>query len=330
MKLYGVWAGALLCCGVGLLQAVPDTVFAQAQPRQSAAAAAGATTAQSADSGVTAGPLSLNGLKNATYSGLGHETRALSLRNGGWQGPSAVPSAASRPWVEFLGDLVARGDLDGDGREEAVVVLASNTGGTGVFHHLAVVRHETASLRNVATRFVGDRIQVISLRIDQQRVLLELVRSGPNDPACCPTEVATLQFRLVQGRLTPPIDIAPASSLSVEVLAGQPWRLIAWKRGEPAPSGVSLRYEQGQFRGVAACNGYGASVQAAPSGANLKVGAPFSTRKYCEESTMAIEHRFLNLLPRVNAFGFDAGRLALQYGEGDQAGVMLLERGPGD
>jgi len=271
------------------------------------------------------GPLSLTELKNATYSEVGHGPRAVQLRNGSWQGQPATPSSASRPWVGFLGDLVARGDLDGDGIEEAVVMVASHSGGTGVFHHLAIMARDASSVRSLATRFVGDRIQVISLRVDQQRILLDLVRSGPNDASCCPTEVASLQFRLVRGRLTPPIEVATPRPLSLELLSGQPWRLTAWKRDEPAPAGVSLRYEQGQFRGVAACNGYGASVQASPASANVKVGPPFSTRKACDEPAMATEHRFLTLLPSVIAFGFDAGRLALQYGEGGQAGVMLLE-----
>lgn len=308
MKRSEVFVGALLC--LALILPFGRPAVAQGQVGQN--------------------PVSLNELKNARYSGIGRGNESLTLRNGTWQGPPTLPSAASRPWVEFLGDLVARGDLDGDNREEAVVMLASTTGGTGVFHHLAVVRREGASLRNLATRFVGDRIQVIGLRIEDQRILLELVRSGPNDPACCPAEVVTLQFRLVQGRLTPPIEVTPVRPLSPELLAGAAWRLIAWNRNEPAASGVSLRYEQGQFKGVAACNAYGASVQALPAGGSLKVSPPFSTRKACDEPAMVTEHRFLSLLPRVTAFGFDAGRLALQYREGDTTGVMLLERGPSD
>lgn len=93
---------------------------------------------------------------------------------------------ASLPRVDFLGELVARGDLDGDGQDEAAVALTTRFGGSGVFHYLAVVAQHDQENRHVATRAIGDRVQVRGLRIAEGRIILDLIRPGPQDAACCP------------------------------------------------------------------------------------------------------------------------------------------------
>jgi heat shock protein HslJ len=237
-----------------------------------------------------------------------------------------MPGSASVPRVDFLGKLVARGDLTGDGVDEAAVLLASNFGGSGVFLHVAVVGQQANGLRNLDTRFVGDRMQVRDLRIESGQIMLDVVRAGPNDPSCCPTEVVTLRMRMTGGRLGAAEPVGPATRLSLETLSGPTWRLASWKDSEPAPDGLTLSYAGGQFQGTAACNGYSASVRASGADRTLEVGPPRSTRKMCEQEQMMAEQRFLGLLTKVNGFWFDAGRLALPYVQGSDSGVMLFER----
>jgi len=93
---------------------------------------------------------------------------------------------ASLPRVDFLGELVAHGDLDGDSQDEAAVALTTRFGGSGVFHYLAVVAQHDQENRHVATRAIGDRVQVRGLRIAEGRIILDLIRPGPQDAACCP------------------------------------------------------------------------------------------------------------------------------------------------
>jgi heat shock protein HslJ len=221
---------------------------------------------------------------------------------------------------------VARGDLTGDGIEEAAVLLASNFGGSGAFLHVAVVGQQASGLRNLDTRFVGDRMQVRDLRIEAGQIMLDVVRAGPNDPSCCPTEVVTLRMRMTGGRLGEAKPVGPATRLSLETLSGSTWRLASWKDSQLAPDGLTLSYAGGQFQGTAACNGYSASVRAPNADRTLKVDPPRSTRKMCEQEKMVTEQRFLDLLAKVNGFWFDAGRLALPYGQGSDSGVMLFER----
>ena len=271
-------------------------------------------------------PLGLVRLQNSIYSGFEDIPGEVELLAGHWEGEPPQPGSASVPRVDFLGDLVARGDLDGDGLDEAAVVLTTNFGGTGVFHYLAVVGQEGDDNSNIATRFVGDRIQVRGLRIEEGNAILDLVRAGPTDPSCCPTEVASLAFRLVDGQLTV-IPQGNATTLVPDVLSGQQWRLAAWKFGEPVNGRVTLGYSDESFKGNAGCNQYSAPVRTEGNRGNIAVGNKIiTTNMMCDPESMALEKRFLELLPRVHHFWFHAGQLALDYGEGAGFGVMFLQR----
>src|SRR4030095_5017098 len=146
-------------------------------------------------------PPTVEELKNATYVGLGERLGPVTLANGRWTGAPPVLGAASRPSVELGGDFRVVGDLDGDGLEEAVVVLTYNSGGTGVLSFLAVVTRGDGTLRNVATTALGDRVQVRSARVDGGRLLVSAVRAGENDAACCPGDLVEWQWTLGEGRL---------------------------------------------------------------------------------------------------------------------------------
>ncbi|UCE30765.1 MAG: META domain-containing protein [Burkholderiales bacterium] len=271
-------------------------------------------------------PLGLTRLQNAAYSGFEDIAGEVRLQSGRWQGEPPQPGSASVPRVDFLGDLVARGDLDGDGVDEAAVMLTSHLGGTGVFHYVAVVGQRGAENRNIDTRLVADRIQLRGMRIEKGGLVLDLVRAGPGDPSCCPSEVVTLEYRLQDGRLTEPVQVGASMSLSPATLSGQRWRLSAWRFGEPVDGRLTLAYVDGRFQGNAGCNAYAAPVTATDDRGAIEVGLALSTQMQCRAQVMANEQRFLGLLPRVDRFWFHAGRLALAYGEGAGSGVMFLTR----
>src|SRR5207248_1047445 len=76
----------------------------------------------------------------------------------------------------------------------AVVVLASSGGGSGTFYTLHAVSGQGATLSVGAGVLIGDRIKVGSISIINGQVRLTVTRSGPNDPACCPTQQAILTY----------------------------------------------------------------------------------------------------------------------------------------
>ena len=105
------------------------------------------------------GPPTLAELKNATYAGFEAPASPVTLKDGLWEGEPLQPGGTSRPRVSLGGDFHLLGDLDGDGAEEAVVVLVQISGGSGTFDYLAVVKRQDHGLENVATTALGDRVQ---------------------------------------------------------------------------------------------------------------------------------------------------------------------------
>src|SRR5580765_4920282 len=218
-------------------------------------------------------PPTVEELKNATYAVLGERFGAVTLANGRWTGAPPTPGAASRPRVELADDLRVMGDLDGDGLEEAVVVLTYSSGGTGIISFLAVVTRENGTLRNVATTALGDRVQVRSARIDGGRLLVSAVRAGENDAACCPGDLVEWQWTLGDGRLNTPGAVR-TGRLSLATLAGTVWILRAWDISAPAESEpvVTLSYGAGRFTGTGGCNRYFAAVEDGAMAGEVKVG----------------------------------------------------------
>lgn len=136
-------------------------------------------------------------LRNATY--LDVLQQPITLVDGRYEGEPFVPGAATRPLVTLESDVMATGDLTGDGNDEAVVILAHDPGGSGVFMHLAVVSDPDGSPRNIATFSLGDRVRVMALDIVDGRIIAELLEHGPDDPMCCPTKTVQREWRLPHG-----------------------------------------------------------------------------------------------------------------------------------
>jgi hypothetical protein len=138
--------------------------------------------------------LSLEALGNLTYRGILDEPVTLSA---GWfEGEPFVAGGASRPTVSLLADPVAYGDLNGDGREDAAVLLASDSGGSGSFIYLATVQSRDGVPDNMATLLLGDRVQVRSLAVEGERLVVRLLSHAPGDPACCPSLEMVREFTL--------------------------------------------------------------------------------------------------------------------------------------
>lgn len=147
-------------------------------------------------SGTQAGPAS-DRLPNATYDGV--LNGPVTLVDGRYEGEPFVPGAATRPVVTLVREVMATGDLTRDGNDEAVVLLAHDPGGSGVFMHLAVVSDPDGSPRNIATFSLGDRVRVMALDIVDGKIVAELLEHRPDDPMCCPTKTVHREWRLPRG-----------------------------------------------------------------------------------------------------------------------------------
>lgn len=269
--------------------------------------------------------LNLDGLKNMTYTGV-VEQDPVTLKDGAWEGEPAVAGGASRPNVRFVRDFHVMGDLDGDGVEEAAVLLAAGSGGTGENIYLAVVGLEDGELNNLGTVLVGDRAQVRKAGIGEGRVFLDLLRAGPEDPLCCPGELAMLAWRLEGGALTPISAASAPRRLNFEAIADSEWVLRWWNFEEETPDEpvMTLTYSPGRLGGSSGCNNWFTGPEVGDKPGEFTVGPVGGTKMMCPDDVMAAERRFLTQLSGAKRFGFLAGQLAVTYETEGASGVMLF------
>lgn len=275
----------------------------------------------------TAAP-TLDELRNATYGGFQGLSDSVTLANGRWEGALYRDDSPMRPMVSYVRELRLAGDLDGDGSQEAVGFVAYSGGGTGQFYHLAVVERGPSGAHSVALAPIGDRVQFRSARLEDRRIVLDLVQGGERDAACCPGDLVSRMWQLRGDSLVEGEPRGAPGRLSLETIGGDEWVLTHWDLEEPvAPEiEITLRHDGGKLGGRAACNRYSAAASMGAQPGDLSLGPAVSTKMACPEPAMSAERRFLEQLAGSNRFSFFAGELALTYRTGSTFGTMLFAR----
>ena len=116
--------------------------------------------------------LTLNILNNAEYySGSMLPGERIKLTNGTYQ------AKAPLEWTTKL-ETVTYGDLNNDGQEDAVVVLSTRAGGTGVFGDLEAVLNQSGKAFNIAIQDLGDRTTVNSIKIESGVIIVDMSPKG--------------------------------------------------------------------------------------------------------------------------------------------------------
>lgn len=156
-------------------------------------------------------PLTLDGIKNAEYAIEGPASGKAKLVNGVYEEPIAKSSAKV---IVTLQNVMASGDLDGNGVQDAAVVLTVQSGGTGTFYYLFAVLNNNGAPKPVASVQLGDRIKLNALAIQNGEISVDLVTQGPKDPMAKPTLAVIRKYKLLGTQLvstTPdtPVPTAP-------------------------------------------------------------------------------------------------------------------------
>lgn len=263
----------------------------------------------------------------ATYAGL-FDSGEVTLVDGRWEGNPYVEGGASAPRAGLVEDFLLRGDLDGDGADESVVLLWTSTGGSGTFDYLAALdRAADGSALNRATVPLGDRVRVRNAGIESGRVVLDLVEAGPEDAACCPGDKVRRTYQL-DGESLAEQDARQQGRLSLADLSGE-WRLTHFGPGEPAGAGldITLTFDGDRIGGGSGCNRYNGAVTGGEAPGAISVNQPLAaTRMACPEPQMTAEQRYLQALANVGTFSFRAGRLVLTWNDGSTSGNLLFAR----
>jgi heat shock protein HslJ len=255
-------------------------------------------------------------LKNAEYQGIYADP--IRLTGGKYEGEPFVEGGASRPTVIFT-NVYAFGDLDGDGVDDAVVVLVENSGGSGSFVYLAAVLNRNGSLENVATQFLGDRGQVESLSIAEGEITVNLATHGPDDPMCCPSQ-QEVQVYVLRGndlvQLSSQSDAA--SDLDITGITWQWWGLV---ETEPAAQSVVPNSENytlvlqsdGSLHIKADCNVVGGTYTLEGDALTIELGP--STMAFCGEASL--DQQFLEWLGNAGGYVLKGDQLILKASAGD-------------
>lgn len=266
----------------------------------------------------------LEQVKAATVSGVFE--KAVTLADGRYEGAPFEPGAASAPRATLWEPTFHTADLDGNLGSEAVAMLSSNSGGSGEFVYLAVFGMRDGAFANLATVPVGDRVKLQALWLERGKVIMDVIEAGPNDAACCPTQVARKTFGYDGGTFKQ-ISSEVRGVLALSMLSANEWTLIEID-GQPVPKDLDpplIHVEGDRLRGFAGCNRFTASVAETKPG-EIDVGPAAAEKKACPPPQMEIEQTFLTQLDAVNRYTYLAGQLALGWQDGERSGLLLFRK----
>ncbi len=140
---------------------------------------------------------SLRDLEEAEYNYLSAHKGSAKLTRGLFRKKN-TPKSATETMVALTNHF-SFGKVSG--KEGAAAILVTTTGTPSFYYDLAFVIKEQGKTKNISTVPLGDRVKIKSLSIQNGVIIVDMIRHKKKDPACCPTEDATLKFALQNNKL---------------------------------------------------------------------------------------------------------------------------------
>ena len=132
-------------------------------------------------------------VRNAEYQLGLDQVRTVQLTNSRYQ--EGTPGATDYISV-FVTEHIARGDLNGDGENEAVVLVTENYGGTGTFVFLTIFQYVNEEPLFLTSIYLDDRPQINALGIENGEIFVDAIIHSKDDPSCCPSLETTRHYLL--------------------------------------------------------------------------------------------------------------------------------------
>jgi len=152
-------------------------------------------------------------VRNSQYLlGFSDQVRTVQLEDGQYQ--EGTLTGADYVSVSVT-DFIVRGDLNGDGENEAIAIIAENYGGSGTFVFLVVYQFINDEAVFLTSIFLDDRPLINHLAVEGGEIFVDVVIHAEEDPMCCPTSATTRRY-LLNG-----INLI-LTSYSTETPAGEP------------------------------------------------------------------------------------------------------------
>jgi heat shock protein HslJ len=252
----------------------------------------------------------MKALENLEYRSEWTASGTAPLTDGEYS-EAAAPGSVTKSVVKLY--KVAFGHT-ADRQPFAAVILVTDPGGSGTFYDLAAVAVQDGKLAHVATVFLGDRVQIESLTVENGEVVVEMVKQGPDDPMCCPTQRVVARYAL-QNELVQVSSEIQSNTSDTSDLVGIVWE---WERfldndGSVLEVNDPSRYTlilnpDGTYQVRADCNRSGGAYTLDGGSLTLQPGP--TTLAECEPGSLYDE--FLAYLGRVRTYvRADDGKLVL-------------------
>lgn len=155
---------------------------------------------------------------------------------------------------------------------------------------------------------------------------MDVIEPGPDDAACCPTQVARKAYGFEGGTLKQ-LSSEVRGVLALSMLSANEWQLVEMD-GQSLPAGTEaplIHFERDTVRGFAGCNRFNAPVKETKPG-EIDIGPGVATKMACPPPQMELEQAFLTRLEAVNRYGYVAGQLALGWQSGETAGTLVFRK----
>jgi hypothetical protein len=143
----------------------------------------------------TPAPVALDPL-NATYT---VEGRSVTLVNGKSEAPAA-PGSATMVTTSVFGQP-ASGDINGDGKPDAALILVQNSGGSGTFYYAAVAINTPGGAQGTNAVLLGDRIAPQNILIQNGTVVANYADRKPGEPMTAQPSVGISAYMTFDGSM---------------------------------------------------------------------------------------------------------------------------------
>jgi len=130
--------------------------------------------------------------------------RVIALHDGTHDEPAAAGSAA-RDTTTVWGKPV-RADLDGDGDQDAIVIIATEPGGSGTFYYVAVAELDGGAYTGSAGVLLGDRIDPQRVTFGDGVVTVDYAERRPGEPMSAQPSVTTSKRFVYRNGVLQPLE----------------------------------------------------------------------------------------------------------------------------
>lgn len=94
---------------------------------------------------------------------------------------AAAPGTATRNTLRVVGDLVS-GDVTGDGKPEAALLLSNDPGGSGTFYYAVLAIDDGGTWKATNALPLGDRIKPEGIEFKDNRFVYRFLERTPGQP----------------------------------------------------------------------------------------------------------------------------------------------------